>query len=329
MNKNNDPLVSIIVPVYNTGMYLKECLGSIFNQTYKKIEVIIVNDCSTDDSLSIINDFMNKHNNIVFINHNKNLGLSESRNDGINICSGEYISFVDSDDVLNKNFVRYVLENTINTQSDLGISNYKPFITRTTKSKDENNIEDRNAVIEQKDIWKINNEDDLIKKTVSWGKIYKRYIFDNVRYKKGKIHEDEYIFHHIYNKVRRVFITDKKLYYYRQRASSIMKSETINSFADKIYSICERLSFIRNNNIQNKRSIVIYYLKMLTGYPIYGTFSINNKINNYYLKALRKLGKEFWFIKKKDWVGTIWFWRLMAMFPRTCYYYYKKRYHKI
>lgn len=324
--KNNTPLVSVIIPVFNTEKYLKECLDSVFNQTYKNIEVIIINDCSTDGSLNIISDFRNKYKNIIFINNKHNLGLSTSRNNGIDMSNGDYISFVDSDDILHKDFINYMIQNVLDNNCDMGISDYTSFESLIIDNDKNGKKKANGYIVNQNDIWKITSEADLIKKTVSWGKIYERNIFRTCRYRKGKIHEDEYIFHHIYSQIKSVFITNKCLYYYRKRPFSIMQSETINSFADKIYSICERVSFIKKNDIQDKGKIILYYLNMLTGYPIYGTFTLEGKMSLYYLNALRKLGKEFWYIKGGEWEGKIWFWRCMCFFPYLCYRSYKNKY---
>ena len=98
------PKVSIIVPVYNSGKYLKTCLDSLVNQTLKDIEIIAVDDCSTDNSLLILMDYAKKYNNIKVYHNRENLGQGASRNRGLDVARGEYIGFVDSDD-----YIRYTM----------------------------------------------------------------------------------------------------------------------------------------------------------------------------------------------------------------------------
>lgn len=110
----NLPLVSIIIPVYNTENYLKECLNSIFNQTYKNIEIICVNDGSTDNSLKILKEFESKYNNITIINLEQNQGVSNARNEALSIVKGDYVCFVDSDDYIEKDFCKELLNGFTN-----------------------------------------------------------------------------------------------------------------------------------------------------------------------------------------------------------------------
>ncbi len=98
------PKVSIIVPVYNSGKYLKTCLDSLVNQTLKNIEIIAVDDCSTDNSLLILMDYAKKYHNIKVYHNRENLGQGASRNRGLDVARGEYIGFVDSDD-----YIRYTM----------------------------------------------------------------------------------------------------------------------------------------------------------------------------------------------------------------------------
>ena len=107
-----NPKVSVIIPVYNVEQYLKQCLDSVVNQTFKDIEIIIVNDCSPDNSLQIINEYQQKDSRIVLVDLKENVGLGFSRNEGMKVAKGKYITFVDSDDWVTKDYVE-ILYNTI------------------------------------------------------------------------------------------------------------------------------------------------------------------------------------------------------------------------
>lgn len=94
------PLVTIIIPVYNTEKYLKKCLNSVVNQTYKNLEIIVINDASSDNSLAILENYAKKYKNIKLVNNPVNLGVSISRNIGLDCANGDYIYFLDSDDFI-------------------------------------------------------------------------------------------------------------------------------------------------------------------------------------------------------------------------------------
>ena len=112
--------ISVIIPVYNVEKYLKECLDSVINQTLKDIEIICVNDGSTDNSLNILENYAKKDNRIIVISQ-KNKGLSGARNTGLKYCSGEYVSFIDSDDYVSKDLFELTYNNAISNNSDLVI----------------------------------------------------------------------------------------------------------------------------------------------------------------------------------------------------------------
>lgn len=121
-----DEKVSIIIPVYNCEMYIKKCLDSVLLQTYKNIEVIIIDDGSTDMSRRIINEYIKKDERIKLITQ-KNMGASQARNNGINFCNGEYIVFLDGDDTLNKYYVEKLYYNICNLDVDIVCCGYSEY----------------------------------------------------------------------------------------------------------------------------------------------------------------------------------------------------------
>lgn len=128
-----NPLISIIVPVYNVEEYLPKCLDSIINQTYKNLEIIVVNDGSTDNSGKICDEYGERDYRIMVI-HKANRGVSSSRNIGIKNASGEYILFVDSDDEIEKDYVNVMARAVTNSDCDLVISNITDIFNKTEKN---------------------------------------------------------------------------------------------------------------------------------------------------------------------------------------------------
>ncbi len=238
----NNIKVSIIVPIYNVENYLCKCINSLLNQTYKNIEIILVDDGATDNCPKICDDYKAKDNRIKVI-HKKNGGLSDARNCGIDISTGEYIMFVDSDDYVNKDYVKKMLNYSIKNNLDLVISNY--FID------DEINITETNFI---KDNFIINNEDKYeylytigydVPTTVAWNKLYKKYIFNDLRYPTGKIHEDEFIIANILQRANRIGYLKDHLYYYLQRNGSITSTFNLKRF-DSILALSNRVEFFKS-----------------------------------------------------------------------------------
>ena len=121
-----NPKISVIIPVYNVEKYLAECIESILNQTFNDIEILIIDDCSTDNSYKIMEEYAKKDSRIVLYHNENNVGVSKTRNIGLDNAKGEYIAFVDSDDYVAPDFLRILYENTINC-SELHLSLSSPY----------------------------------------------------------------------------------------------------------------------------------------------------------------------------------------------------------
>lgn len=116
-----DDLVSIVVAVYNAEKYLRKCVDSLLDQTYKNTEIILVNDCSEDSSLSVCNEYSSEYKNVVTINNDKNLGVSATRNRGIDVSTGKYICFVDSDDYVEPNYLEELYNSLVKSNTLLSV----------------------------------------------------------------------------------------------------------------------------------------------------------------------------------------------------------------
>lgn len=126
----SESLVSIVVPVYNAERYLDECLHSIVSQDYRNIEIIIINDGSNDNSLNLMRSWEKKDSRIILIDQ-ENSGVSYTRNKAIKIASGEYITFIDADDIISSDFISVLLQSMVSTKADCSICNIQPFFTET------------------------------------------------------------------------------------------------------------------------------------------------------------------------------------------------------
>lgn len=211
------PLISVIIPVYQVEPYLKHCIESVINQTYRNLEIILVDDGSTDGSGEICNRYADKDERIKVI-HQENRGLSEARNSGIDIAGGEYLSFVDSDDWLDERFIEAMYEISVEAECDIVQCNFQNVIDNCSeKDKREGDYtiySPREFSIATYTLlsWKCN---------VAWNKLYKASLFDGIRYPAGKLHEDEFTTYKLIWRANNIAVTNTKLYFYRQRSDSI------------------------------------------------------------------------------------------------------------
>ena len=213
------PLVSVVVPIYNVELYLKECVDSILSQTYKNIEVILVDDESPDLCGKICDDYVAMDGRIKVV-HKKNGGLSDARNAGMKVATGDLITFVDSDDYISKDFVKILFEAMSENNSDIAIANMK----RTSRRDDKNTVID----------WKVSsykNEDALIRMlygtpfgTSACGKLFKRSLFTGVEFPYGKFSEDLFTIYKTILKSENVTYVgfDGYFYYYRDEGSIVV-----------------------------------------------------------------------------------------------------------
>lgn len=238
-------LVSIIVPIYNVEEYLAKCVDSILAQTYKNIEIILVNDGSPDNCLNICLAYAKNDSRVTVINK-KNGGLSDARNAGIAKATGKYLVFIDSDDYIENNMIEELYNNITKNQADISICNF--YITI-------DNIDTKNKCILNKvinsdgrNVYEMIYSKYAIQTIVSWNKMYKKELFDKCKYPVGLIHEDQYIICDILNQCKRVsYITDKFLYHYVQRKNSIMKTFNMKRF-DIVKGLNERILFFEKIN---------------------------------------------------------------------------------
>jgi len=213
-------LISIVVPVYNVEPYLKRCLDSIIEQTYKNIEIILVNDGSTDESGKICENYKQKDKRIILIEQ-KNSGLSEARNAGVIIAKGKYITFVDSDDFIHKLYIErlYKLLKFHHAQiSCIGIHKFYsvPFIENDLTPV----VRLFSGMEAIKDMWyqrMITNS--------AWAKMYETRLFESVLFPKGRLYEDLGTIYKLFYEAEIIAVSTEVLYYYFQRPDSIMNQK--------------------------------------------------------------------------------------------------------
>ena len=285
-------LISIILPVYNVSKYLEECMKSIINQTYKNIEIIVVNDGSTDESDYICEKYKKLDNRIKVI-HQKNQGLSAARNTGLNYCKGEYISFIDSDDYVKPDFIEKLYRAIKEKNTSVAICNYVSLYQNKDLRCEENL--NYNNVCSGKNF--INS---CVTNTVVWNKLYSRNIWNNLRFDVGKLHEDLFIMHKIMYSCDLVSVVNEDLYVYRIRSDSITgRTFNIKRNLDNIEASENRLSFFDDKEKSFYNMCLVELIEKLRGSYVstyvYGDKKIYIKELGDMIRRARECYKEYIF----------------------------------
>lgn len=260
-----NPLVSVIVPVYNTEIYLADCLNSIILQSYSNIEIIVVDDASTDNSLSIIEKFANIDRRITVYHHSVNCGISITRNTGLSHANGNYIAWCDSDDLMHPQFIEYMYsalkKNDVDFVECQCTSDYEfkvclfandPFADSRITIGDTNDFLKRFATHELQ--------------TSLWSKLFKKELFYNFHFAEARLYEEHYFYVHIVKHLNKAAYSSAQLYFYRKRGNSIMSTFKVRELREglKITDLLYNLS----NELTNEYQILFRQktLKILLKY---------------------------------------------------------------
>lgn len=270
------PLISIVVPVYNVEKYLKKCILSLCNQTYENIEILLIDDGSTDNS-AIICDEAEKNDDRIKVLHKTNQGLSSARNEGIKLASGNFIAFVDSDDYIENDMMELLYKNIMMYDAEISACGYIMLYN------------DRNVVISNNNKVVVYKKIEALEKMflkndigmIFCNKLFKKDLFENIEFPLYKNFEDINTMYKIINKADKIVYDPSPKYYYLQRNDSINGRNFKNKkFNNKIYDLydatCEVYEFIKkyyseilynasvgciNNLLRVNNQLIIYNIK--------------------------------------------------------------------
>lgn len=306
--------VSIIIPVYKVERYLDQCMVSIVNQTYKNLEIILVDDGSPDQCPQSCDKWAKKDNRIKVI-HKANGGLSDARNCGLKISTGKYLLFVDSDDWIVLNMVEKMVTAIEKDNSDMAICQFVMFYQDGTTEKSVSDIYE-NVAISNYEAINLLLEDNRISNH-AWRKLYKKELF-NEEFPVGKNYEDIYITWKLILACRKISLLDDPLYFYRQNDTGIIANNSVKNLWDFFEGIVtategieEQYPNLRNslNNYRFQKSLYILQLlnekcnetysndwgelkNEILGYvskiKLYGLYGYKNKLKYLYLKLFHK-----------------------------------------
>lgn len=292
-------LISVIVPIYKVEPYLDRCIQSIQNQTYRNLEIILVDDGSPDRCGEISDRYAAEDARITVI-HKPNGGLSDARNAGLAIAKGDYIAFVDSDDFIHPQMYERMLQAAEKEKADMVISDWQKVAEGERPPTDAKTGDDNIQVIDGKDIQYLyfQKPESRITYTVAWNKLYTRELFRGRCYPTGKVHEDEFITFKLIYDAKRIVYLPEQLYFYLVRDVSIMGDFNARRF-DIFDAYAEKLSFFSQKE-EKELASKIYYMAahMLVQYLEWIDKKDENaiKIHKKYYELWKDLGKKY----KKD-----------------------------
>lgn len=277
---------SFIVPVYNTEKYLKKCLDSLVNQTYKDFEIIVVNDGSTDKSSNIISKYQKKYKNIIVIDK-ENEGLSMARNRGVQKSSGKYIIFVDSDDYVSNK----LLEEVDKKIDDSDILRFQIATEDEEYTKINEYHEESFESMCGYDAFKYLSSYHFVEP--AWCYVIRKnyYIENKFSFKKGVYHEDFGLIPYVIYKARKVKSIDFIGYYYIQRNGSIMNNNDYKKTVKKAFDMIEQYKTMRlfAKNINRKNNLDDYFLSYISNSVIVKARELKKDEKKVYINELKKL----------------------------------------
>lgn len=293
-------LVSIILPIYKVENYIDKCVNSVINQTYRNIEIILVDDGSPDNCPRICDEYKKVDNRIKVI-HKENGGLSDARNAGMDVATGKYIAFIDPDDYVSKDYIEILYENITKNDADISICSF----IKVNDGENDKQIEINKNIVHtfsrMQAFENLYNKEYALNTIVAWNKLYKRELWNDLLYPKGKIHEDEFVICNLIQKSNKIVYTDKVLYYYVQHKSSITGNGYNEKTFDKFEAFEKRANFFKEISYIQLYEKCLYELCLANRMVYISTDNkvLKNKLNSQFKIVSKQYIKEKFSMKRK------------------------------
>lgn len=237
--------ISVIVPVYNDPIYIERCLDSLINQTYSNLEIIVVDDGSTDDTNATLQEYSKKDSRIIVITQ-QNQKQGAARNNGFKHSTGSYITFVDSDDWLDTDYCEKLFKAIHNTDIDFALSEAVR-IKPNGKTRKYINFDKEELAFGFENILKVNQ---VPSSWSVWGRLYKRELIQNILFEEGVFYEDpEYLIKVLHKTKKCITVPGVKYYYFSNNKSTIKSNHSISKRLDQINSMLKVIKYAKNNNL--------------------------------------------------------------------------------
>lgn len=241
-----EKLVSIIVPIYNVEKYLRQCLDSILRQTFRPLEIILVNDGSTDGSDTICQEYAEIDERIVYLKK-ENGGVSDARNVGLDAVTSDYVLFIDSDDWIEPTYVEVLYEKIEEYQADIVFQNYTSFNDEDSNFYFHMSNDYYEEIFDNYSVMNLLNDSSESKNSaliVPWAKIYRKEILNNLHFPLGRMGEDAVFNLKVFLKAEKIVYIHKGSYIYRHRGESLSRNWTLDWFNESLLIQEERLSML-------------------------------------------------------------------------------------
>ena len=237
------PLISVIVPVYNVEKYLKKCVNSITSQTYENLEILLVDDGSTDLSGQICNEF-EKNDARIKVIHKKNGGLSDARNAGLDRAKGQYYAFIDSDDYIQDNTIEIMLNAVKKNKSEISVCNMIRFL-------EEGETVQFYCPTNHEVLYQGNQRYKTLNQPSVCNKLFEAKLFEGIRFPKGKYYEDTFVYHEVLYRANSIVLTGTDSYWYLSREDSIVgQPQYTERYFDFIEAVYKRADFLLKHDVQ-------------------------------------------------------------------------------
>lgn len=238
----NDSLISVIVPIYNVERYLEKCILSIQCQTHRDLEIILSDDGSTDNS-GVICDHFGTLDSRIRVIHKMNGGLSDARNAGIEVASGSYYMFIDSDDTIAPDTIEKLYDAATEHDCEIAVCN----IVRTY---DDGTTELFYHPVDKLTVWTGQERFETLKQPSVCNKLFQASLFKDVRFPKGKFYEDTFVYHALVYKAKQIVLTGHDGYFYLSRRDSILgQPKYTDRYFDFIEAVYTRMSYLLEHNV--------------------------------------------------------------------------------
>ena len=250
-------LITVIINVFNAEKYISKCLSSVINQTYSNLDILIINDGSTDNTLNIVEKYKDKRIRII---NQKNQGLSIARNVGIVNAKGKYIYFIDADDYIEKDTIEYLYRLLIENNTRISVCGSSKVFNYI---ENKNNCSNKQKMLSNLDILKMV----LLSKDymgTAWNKLIDKSLFKNIRFPKGKIN-DVLVMYKLYYKVDRIIYGFDKKYYYYMHDDSIVNKRTSEYAISMYYAFLKRYDDIKKiypNLVENEVAVLLFFIDL-------------------------------------------------------------------
>lgn len=280
--------ISIIVPIYNVEKYLQACIESLIHQTYQNIEILLIDDGSTDKSGKIC-DYYSKQDDRIKTIHQINKGVAAARNCGVRAATGEYIGFVDPDDWVELSMYKKMICALKKNNADICMCDFVYEFDGVSEEEVRKKPELKSEIFTGATAINRLFLDNTFFYTMLWNKLFKRSLWNGVKFPEDYVHEDEAVIHRVYGNCNRIIAMANELYHYRQIPTSITHTNQIQRNFDFCHALSDRIKYLRNKGYKLE-------CRILTDRIIYEV------IHNYYIP-----GVEYKYLNrgKKDLVSVI------------------------